>query len=140
RGVTPMKKLIVLLSLAAMPLLLLPDSSEAFGRRRCRAYRVEWQVVWPAAVEPVEHFVSPKGRVYRISFSPEPAYEFERRAVISLDAAPPGPDDYIGTDRGKAKTSIADGDPKSYSALGDLLDDVVANSPDDFVRHQHDPP
>jgi hypothetical protein len=143
-----MKKLIVSLVLVAT-VLVLPELSEACCRWRHRAYPVQyvvqWQVPCPApvpavpAVPAVEQFVSPKGRVYRISVSREPEYEFERRAALPPDVAAPGPDDYIGQDRGKAKTSIAAGPHKTYDTLGDLLDDVVGHASDDFMRNRHEP-
>jgi hypothetical protein len=80
--------------------------------------------------EPAQYFFSPSRRAYRITWSQEPVEEFERRAVFPPDAAPPGPDDYIGTDRGKAKTSIAPGPHETFATVGDLLDDLEANSND----------
>src|SRR5262245_54229083 len=107
-----MKKFGVLLPLAVLPLLLTADFSEAGGRRHRRSCPmpcpVPWEVVCPASVTPVtpvERFVSPKGRAYRISITSEPRVPFERRAPLPPDATQPGPDDYVGHDRGKAKTS-----------------------------------
>jgi hypothetical protein len=138
-----MKKFLILSLLAATPLLLLADLSEACGRRRgrlrCVPCYTPWEVVCPAPVAPVEQFVSPKGRVYRISFSQEPPYQFERRAVLPPDQAPPGPDDYIGNDRGKAKTSIAVGPHTGFASLGELLDNVLGIADDDFMRFKHQP-
>ncbi len=124
--------------LTIVPVLLTADPTEACGRRRWRRCPCPcpspWTVVCSVPVAPVEHFTSITGRVYRISFSREPQYEFEQPGVFPPDVAPPGPDDYIGNDRGKAKTSIASGPQKSYDALGKLLEDL----PDDQKMLQHD--
>jgi hypothetical protein len=47
-----------------------------------------------------------------------------------------GPDEYVGRDRGKAKTSIAAGPIKAYESLGDLLDEL----PSDTKMLTRDPP
>jgi hypothetical protein len=90
-------------------------------------------------VPTVEYFKSPKGRLYRITSSAEPPYVFERRAVFPPTAAPPGPDDYIGNDRGKAKTSIASGAVETFDTVDDLLNDLASKSPDSAMLN-HDPP
>jgi len=135
-----MKKFVVVLFLAATPLLMMADPSEACGRRRCRPCPVPYCAPWPVAYQaPVTLFTSPKGRVYRMTISREPLVQFDRRAVLLPGAAAGGPDDYIGTDRGKAKTSIATGPLTTYPALGDLLDDVLGSFPDQKMLNR-DPP
>ncbi|HKB04407.1 MAG TPA: hypothetical protein VKD90_19445 [Gemmataceae bacterium] len=143
-----MKKLIALPVLTAVALLLIPDPGQACFRKR-RPTPVVWvqpcPVVYQPAVvatvpaEPVQYFVSPKGRTYRFTVSREPRFEFERKAVFPPTAAPPGPDDFTGEDRGKAKTSISGGPTTTFASLGALLDDVVGNFPDDQMRHRTPP-
>src|SRR5262249_44789791 len=84
---------------------------------------------------PTQVFISPKGRAYRITVSQERVPEFERRGEFSADVAP-SPDDFIGHDRKKAKTSIAVAPVEPFAGVGELLDDLLANTPDDAMRNR----
>jgi hypothetical protein len=145
-----MRRMLVLLFVAGVPAFVGVESSEAHFRWRrrpcppCPCPGVAVSPPCPAVVSPpysepaapAEYFISPRGKAYRITISREPAYAFERRAVFPPDSAPPGRDDYIGHDRKAAKTSIAAGAPKRYAALGDLLDELQRDFPDDRMRNR----
>src|SRR5207249_3544085 len=110
-------------------------------RRRCRPCPCPCPSVpvilsYPAPTPTTGYFTSPKGRLYRVTVSQEPEYKFERRAIIPLEAARPGPDDYAGHDRKAAKTSVAMGPLKSYVALGDLLDELQQTVPDSVMLNR----
>src|SRR5262249_20571454 len=146
-----MKRLSVLLLLACAAVLVTTDSSAAHFRRRCRPCPpcpCPWIVVRPLCAErapltvrstPTEYFTSPKGKVYRITFSYEPPFRFERPAAFPSVRAARGRDDFIGHDRMAAKTSIAAAATEPFAALQDLLDELMQRFPDDQMRNRNPP-
>jgi hypothetical protein len=139
-----MRRILLLAALAIFAAAVVVTPGAAHFRRHCRPCPCPCPVFlvyppFPVTAPPTEFFRSPKGNVYRITVSREPAFAFERRTPLPLEAARAGPDDYIGHDRKAAKTSIATGPHKSYAALGELLDELQQQAPDQAML-SHDPP
>jgi hypothetical protein len=90
-------------------------------------------------------FTSPSGRKYPFIETNEPGTEEELRRELAAQRARLTPlqramaaanvDNFVGTDRRDAKTSIADGPVETFTSLADLL----ASLPDDNSMLNHDP-
>jgi hypothetical protein len=129
-----MRKSLVLGILGILVLSLCDSESSACCRRRQRCHCVvvccpsTWAPAQPTVVARPQiisskPFMSPGGRRYLIH---QTTYQdLHEEPQISTDAraeAAAGPDNFRGTDRKTAKTSIVPGAPDTYSSLADLLD------------------
>lgn len=90
---------------------------------------VGWPVVTsPPTPVPVQTFVSPKGRTYRVIDTLEKGEFVETGRPPSAAAAATAADNFNGTDRKAAKTSIADAPVESFSSVRELLATLPADN------------
>jgi hypothetical protein len=90
----------------------------------------------PVAAETREPFTSPKGRSYTLVYTTERGEREDRPArAITFEAAGAG-DDFNGTDRAAAKTSISSRPAEQFATVDHLLDGLAS----DQAMRQHQPP
>ncbi len=120
------------LSVAAVLLsVAVSDAGRFFGghRRACPAPACP-QVVCPCPTQPAVDesvvFVSPKGVKYRIVDTRERGEFFEvRRPPTGVFGGDPGPEDFNGHDRKKAKTSIAIAPLETFANVRKLVNSLA---------------
>lgn len=92
----------------------------------------------PAVAVQPEKFVSPKsGRTYRHVLVADNDEQFEKFEIPHLVLGRPSPDNFLGTDRKAAKTSISSGPLTEFADVADLLNRLPAT---DHQMLSHNPP
>jgi hypothetical protein len=128
-----MRKFMMLALLGLLALVVSEIDTAACGRQgwRCRRQRPS-SVIWEpcsfvvpssrAQIVSTKSFRSPGGLFYHIhQTSHQDAHEEGQVKTAAEAFTTTSEDDFLGTDRKKAKTSIVDADPEGYASIEGLL-------------------
>jgi hypothetical protein len=131
-----MRKLVILTLTVALALVAWDAESSACGRRRHNRCCYSQVVCYPTQLASASRvqivstkpFTSPGGRRFLIhQTSHQDAHEEAQVPTAKEASVAGGGDNFRGTDRKAAKTSIVDADPQPFSSI----DDVLASLPSD---------
>jgi hypothetical protein len=81
-------------------------------------------------------FTSKSGATYAIVTVPENDSKFERFEPPAVALGAPSPDNFHGTDRAAAKTSISTGPSKTFGDVGALLDSGLFVADSKMLKHK----
>ena len=103
----------------------------------CRHQTVATATAVPAPAGTAKHFTSKKSNTtYAYVVVPQTDEKFEKFAVPTPGLAAPSPDNFRGTDRKAAKTSLASGSPEEFQDVAALLGSSLFVADGKMLEHK----